>query len=196
MKGISGLAVTIRRVPLGRIRPSDKNSPRFKKLEHVLHHRAAYTLAGHALVLALTGSAYAAEVTEKIDVDAAPDSVWAAIGDFCGIKEWHPVVTGCDIKSDGDDKIRTLTIKDSAQFVEKQTAWDDAGKSYTYMILTSPLPLSAYTSTIGVAGSGMTSTITWTGSFTPNAADGSVETVVSGIYKAGLEGLKSKIEAK
>jgi len=149
-----------------------------------------------AIVLALTSGAYAAEVTEKIEVAASPDSVWAAIGDFCGIKDWHPVVVGCDIKSDGDDKIRTLTIKDGAQFVEKQTAWDDAGKSYTYTILTSPLPLTAYSSTLGVSGSGTVSTITWTGSFTPNASDGAVEKVVSSIYQAGLGGLKSKIEGK
>jgi len=149
-----------------------------------------------AMLLALTGGVHAAEVTETIEVEASPDSVWAAIGDFCGIKEWHPVIEGCDVKNDGDDKVRTLTTKDGAQFVEKQTAWDDAGKSYTYTILSSPLPLTAYTSTLGVSGSGTVSTITWTGSFTPNAADGSVEKVVASIYQAGLGGIKSRLDAK
>ncbi len=75
-------------------------------------------------------------------------------------------------------------------------AWDDKGNSYTYSILTSPLPLSGYKSTLGVTGSGDTSTITWTGSFTPAAPDNGVEKVVSSIYQAGLTGLKTKLESK
>jgi hypothetical protein len=147
-------------------------------------------------LLAMTSGVWAAEVTEKIEVKATPAAAWAAIGDFCGISTWHPVIAKCEIKMDGADKVRTLTAKDGAQFVEKQVAWDDAGKSYTYTILTSPLPLTGYKSTLGVAGSGDTATITWTGSFTPNAADNGVEKVVSSIYQAGLGGLKTKLEGK
>jgi Polyketide cyclase / dehydrase and lipid transport len=149
-----------------------------------------------ALLLAMTGGVWAAEVTEKIDVKATPAAAWAAIGDFCGIQTWHPVIAKCEIKMQGVDKVRTLTAKDGAQFVEKQVAWDDGGKSYTYTILTSPLPLTGYKSTLGVTGSGQTATIIWTGSFTPNAADNGVEKVVSGIYQAGLTDLKTKLESK
>ncbi len=149
-----------------------------------------------ALLLAMTGGVLAEEVTEKIEVKATPAATWAAIGDFCGIKDWHPVIVGCEIKMDGADKVRTLTAKDGAQFVEKQVAWDDAGKSYTYTILTSPLPITGYKSTIGVSGSGDDATITWTGSFTENAADNGADKVVTSIYQAGLGGLKTKLESK
>ncbi|WP_026595734.1 SRPBCC family protein [Methyloferula stellata] len=157
--------------------------------------RGMIGLAG-AMLLALTSGAWAAEVTEKVEVKATPAAAWAAIGDFCGIKNWHPVIVGCEVKMDGADKVRTLTAKDGAKFVEKQIAWDNGGKSYTYAILTSPLPLTGYKSTLGVTGTGETATITWTGSFTPNAADNGVEKVVSGIYQAGLTGLKTKLETK
>ncbi len=154
-------------------------------------------IAAPAIVLiAMTNSVWAAEVTEKTDVKATPAAAWAAIGDFCGIKNWHPVIANCEIKMEGSDKIRTLTTKDGGQFVEKQLAFDDAKKSYTYTILKSPLPLKDYKSTLSVTGSGETASIVWTGSFTPDAADNGVEKVVSSIYAAGLGGLKTKLETK
>jgi len=154
-------------------------------------------IAAPALVLlAMTSGVWAAEVTEKVEVKATPAAAWAAIGDFCGIKNWHPVIAGCDIKMEGSDKIRTLTTKDGAQFVEKQLAYDDAKKSYTYTILKSPLPLKDYKSTLGVEGTGDKVSIVWTGTFTPDAPDNGVEKVVSGIYASGLTGLKSKLESK
>jgi hypothetical protein len=147
-----------------------------------------------ALLFATTGSILAAEVTEKVEVKATPAATMALIGDFCGIKNWHPVIANCEVKMDGADSVRTLTAKDGAQFVEKELASDD--HSYTYTILTSPLPLKGYKSTLGVSGSGDMTTITWTGTFTPNAPDNGVEKVVSSIYSAGLTGLKTKLEAK
>jgi hypothetical protein len=149
-----------------------------------------------AMLLAMTSGVWAAEVTEKIEVKATPAAVWAAIGDFCGIKDWHPAIAACEVKMDGADKVRTLTTKDGAKFVEKQVAWDDAGKSYSYTILTSPLPISGYKSTLGVSGSGSTSTITWTGSFALNAPDNGADKVVTSIYQGGLAALKTKLETK
>jgi hypothetical protein len=147
-----------------------------------------------ALLLATTCGVLAAEVTEKVEVKATPKAAMALIGDFCGIKNWHPVIASCEMKMEGADNVRTLTAKDGAKFVEKEVASD--AMSYTYTILTSPLPLKGYKSTIGVSGSGDMATITWTGSFTPDAPDNGVEKVVSSIYVAGLTGLKSKLEGK
>jgi len=147
-----------------------------------------------ALLLATTCGVFAADVTEKVEVKATPAAAMALVGDFCGIKNWHPVIVGCELKMEGGANVRTLTAKDGAKFVEKEVASD--AMSYTYTILTSPLPLKDYKSTISVSGSGGTATITWTGSFTPNAPDNGVEKVVSSIYSAGLAGLKSKLESK
>jgi len=149
-----------------------------------------------ALLLAATGRVLAAEVTEQIDVKASPAETWTAIGDFCGIQNWHPVIASCEITMAGDDTIRTLTAKDGAKFLERLVAWsgNEADRTYTYTILTSPLPLTAYKSTLSVSGSGETSLVTWTGSFTPNAPDNDVEKTVSNIYRTGLKGLKAKLE--
>jgi hypothetical protein len=68
---------------------------------------------------------------------------------------------------DGSAKVRTLTAKDGAKFVATELARDDKGESYTYTILSSPLPLKDYKSTLGVTGSGDTATITWRRNFNP-----------------------------
>jgi hypothetical protein len=149
-----------------------------------------------ALLLATTGNALAVDVIEKIDVKASPAMTWGAIGDFCGIKNWHPAIASCEITMAGDDQIRTLTTKDGAQFLEKLVAWsgNEADRTYTYSILMSPLAVTGYKSTLSVSGNGDLSVITWTGSFIPKTPDNGVEKTVSNIYQAGLKGLKAKLE--
>ena len=108
-------------------------------------------LAG-AAVLALVASvpAQAAEVSKVIEAKGTVDKAWAALGDFCGIKDWHPAIANCVLSEKDGAKIRTLTTKDGGVLVEKMTQWDDAGHSYGYAILESPLPVANYISTIAV----------------------------------------------
>jgi hypothetical protein len=42
-----------------------------------------------------TGSACAIEVSKKINAPAVLPKVWAIAGDFCAIKDWHPLVADC-----------------------------------------------------------------------------------------------------
>jgi uncharacterized protein YndB with AHSA1/START domain len=139
----------------------------------------------------MTGFAYAAEVKESTEIAAAPDKVWAAIGDFCGIASWHPVIAKCELSE--DKKVRTLTTGDGAKLIEPLESWDDAGMSYTYRIQESPLPVDNYVSTIKITGSGDKSMVEWSSTFDPKgASEDEAKKVMSGIYQAGFEGLKKK----
>src|ERR1700754_3113227 len=64
-------------------------------------------------------------LTRSIDVKGDPATVWALIGPYCAIKDWHPAIGACT--EDGKSTpTRTLTTKDGAAvFVERQTARDD-----------------------------------------------------------------------
>ncbi len=146
--------------------------------------------AGAALFL-FSATAQATEVKETGEINAAPDKVWAAIGDFCGIGSWHPAVTKCDLSE--DKKTRILTLGNGATITETQEAWDDAGMSYSYRIQESPLPVQNYLSTIKVSGADGKSTIEWSSSFEPKGAtEDEAKAVISGIYKAGFEGIAKK----
>lgn len=146
-----------------------------------------------ASCLAVAASAAsAAEVTESIEIKAAPEKVWAASAkDFCGIGQFHPAVEKCALSNGG--KTRTLSLKGGGTIVENQTANTD-GSSYSYVIVESPLPVADYKSTFTVKGGGGGSTVTWTGSFEPKGADeAAAKKVIQGIYAGGLAALKSKL---
>ena len=143
---------------------------------------AAATMAG-------TLAAQSASINKSIEVKAPPDKVWAMIGPFCSIKDWHPAIGQCTQSGE----VRTLTTKDGkAQFVEKQTSADNKTMSYTYAIEKSPLPITNYTSTLKVTpkGSDM-SLVQWSSTYTPDKGkEKAADTAISGIYQAGLDNIQ------
>jgi hypothetical protein len=137
-------------------------------------------------------SATAATLTRSIDVKGTPAAVWAAIGPFCAIAAWHPAIATC--ASDGKAKpTRTLVTKDGARFVELQTARAD--RSYSYSFTSSPVPVSNYSSTLSVTAKGPgVSTVTWSGSYTPNEGKAEdADAALSGIYESGLGAIKARL---
>ena len=140
-------------------------------------------------------AATAADLSRSIEVSAAPATVWSAIGAFCAIKDWLPPVGIC-IEDGKTPSTRTLVTKDGkAAFVEKQTARSDAEHSYSYTFLSSPLPVTNYTSTIKVAAKGEgVSVVTWTGSYTPDSGkEKDASEALNGVYEAGLAGIKARL---
>ena len=144
-----------------------------------------------AMIACGTSAAQAAGVSAAADIAAAPDKVWAAIGDFCGIVTWLPALAKCELSA--DKLTRTLTTKDGAVVVETQESWDDAAMSYSYRIQESPLPVANYIATIKVVPAGAGSRVEWSSTFdAKGATDAEAEKVISGIYQLGFDGLKSK----
>lgn len=146
-------------------------------------------------VLVLNAPSVLAEtVSRSVDVDAAPSEVWKTIGPFCAIKNWLPPVGTCT--QDGKaPPTRTLVTKDGkATFVELQTHRSDADYSYSYSFLSTPLPVTNYSSTIKVMPqTGGRSTVIWSSSFTPD--EGKAEAAsdaLAGIYEAGLTSIRAQ----
>ncbi len=117
---------------------------------------------GLSLLVLTVVPASAIESSVKASSAASADAVWAKIGDFCGIGNWHPAIEKCALSADG--KMRTLSLKGGGTIVEKLEKRDDAAHSYSYSIVESPLPVANYMSTISVAKDGA-------GSISPGAAN-------------------------
>jgi len=143
--------------------------------------------AGAALLLsALT--AQALESSAKAASKLSADALWAKIGDFCGISKWHPAVEKCELSVDG--KTRTLSLKGGGTIVEALVKMDPAARSYTYSIVSGPLPVANYTSTISVAADGTGSIVTWTGKYdAKGAGDADSKKAIDGVYESGLKAL-------
>jgi hypothetical protein len=136
----------------------------------------------------------AATLSRSVEVKGSGAEVWAMVGPFCAIAQWHPAIGSCT-DDHGRPAVRTLVTKDGkATFVEVQTARSEAGRSYSYGFKSAPIPVSGYSSTIRVAGKADgTSTVTWSGAYTPDPGKADeADAALSGIYESGLEAIRAK----
>jgi hypothetical protein len=143
--------------------------------------------AGAALLMSGL-AAHALHTSAKASSKLSADALWAKIGDFCGITKWHPAVEKCELSADG--KTRTLSLKGGGTIVEALVRTDAASRSYTYSIVSAPLPVANYTSTIAVSADGAGSVVNWSGKYdAKGVSDADAQKVVQGIYDAGLKAL-------
>ena len=123
-----------------------------------------YTALAAIAVLGFgTASASALDSTVIMTSSMSTDALWKKVGDFCGIASWHPAIEKCVLGADG--KQRTLSLKGGGTVVEALENWDDANRSYTYTILSGPLPVTNYHSTVSVATDPKGSALKWMGTY-------------------------------
>ena len=73
-------------------------------------------LAALAATIVVGASAHAAEDKNEVEAPGTPESVWAMVGDFCAIKDWHPAVAECEEFEEGGDTFRILTLVDAGTY--------------------------------------------------------------------------------
>ena len=150
--------------------------------------RIATISAAAATLLISTGVAFALDSSVTMTSSMSPDALWKKIGDFCGIATWHPAFPKCVLSADG--KQRTLSIKGGGELLEALENFDAANRSYTYVILSGPLPVANYRSTISVSPDPKGSSVTWVGKYdAKGVSDAEAKKTVDGAYEAGLKAL-------
>jgi len=147
-------------------------------------------ILGATLGVVLAAPAIAVEARKRAEYPTTPEKVWAEVGEFCSIAEWHPVVAKCEIVEIDGVTHRRLTTGDGGILLEKQTANDAAAMTYSYEIVESPLPVANYKSTFTVKPDDDGAAIVWEGTFdAKGASDDEAAKVIEGIYAAGLDNL-------
>lgn len=142
----------------------------------------------------LAGGVMAADfnVTRSLDLDADSTEVWRVIGDFCDVDDWHPDIARCSLKVMDGRLHRVLVSSDGGEFVERRIA-SEAGLSYTYRLVSGPLPLEKYTATLSVEP-GAGTTVTWAARFSSD--DPGMEAVVAGLFDRGLAAIRGEFAAE
>jgi hypothetical protein len=132
--------------------------------------------------------AFALDSSTTMTSSMSPDALWKKVGGFCGIGDWHPAIEKCVLSSDG--KERTLSLKGGGTIVERQESVDNANHTHTYTILSGPLPVTNYHSTISVSPGAKGSSIKWVGAYdAKGASDADAKKVIDGIYESGEKAL-------
>jgi hypothetical protein len=147
-------------------------------------------VTGLAVVVG-SGSAYAITAKKRIEAPGLPPEVWAVVGEFCAIENWHPAVAKCEETKEGDVTFRTLTLKDGGKIKEKLTGTE--ATAYTYENVESPLPVKNYKSKLGleVDDEPDRTIIYWQSDFDANGkSDEEAKKIMTGILGDGVKGIK------
>ena len=164
--------------------------------------------------LAVIGVAWAhgptrQKVRESIEINAPPAKVWAVIGNFQDMGWLQPVSKTEGEKGNEIGATRRLTLTPGATVDEELYKYDAEKMTYSYRITAvdvKVLPVTNYSSTLTVtlSADGKGSSLEWAGAFyrgfpnndpPPELSDEAAVKAVSGLYRAGLEALKKKVES-
>ncbi len=134
-----------------------------------------------------------ASVSVSDRISASASRVWGVVRGFNDLPNWLPPIAASEVDGEGIGSVRILTLADGgATLTERLDAHDDAGRSYTYSIIESPLPFTGYQATIRVADDGADAcTIDWSSTFEPSGApEAEVVGLIEGLYRAGIDKVK------
>ena len=130
-----------------------------------------------------------AKVSMSTDLKVSADKAWELIGGFNALPDWHPAVEKSELEEAG--QTRRLSLAGGGTIVEKLESSDDGARTYSYTIVSGPLPVANWTSTIRVTGQGDDCTIEWSSEFeAAGAPENDAVAAMQGVYQAGLDNLK------
>jgi hypothetical protein len=132
-------------------------------------------------------------VTDHVDLNAAPDRVWALIGQFGGY--WHPLIAKIRLIGTGIGELRVIETIDGKEIIERLDAIDNSSRFYRYTNI-SGIPASNYTGMLEVKPNGAGSSVEWRAQYLANGqGDLIVRTIIGTLFKTGLESLKPRFDA-
>lgn len=147
------------------------------------------------------------KITVSQEINAPAEKVWAVVGNFQDMS-WHPAVAKTEGKGgNAANATRTLTLQGGGTIQELLGKHEPEKMSFHYYIEkvdVKVLPVTNYSSWLTVIPDGPgKSKVEWRGAFyrgypnnnpPPELNDEAAIKAVTAVYKAGLEGLKKKME--
>lgn len=121
--------------------------------------------------------------------------LWAILGDFGQTGRWSGrPPEACVQEGEGIGALRTLTIQDGRVIVDRLEA--QTGTSYTYSVVSGPLPYASCRATMAVEAIDAGHTrFRWTGEFEPlGISEAEAVEFTLHIYAAGIDMMRRMIE--
>ncbi|MEU5092731.1 SRPBCC family protein [Streptomyces sp. NPDC021356] len=144
-------------------------------------------------------SADARSLRRSTVLPAAPAEVWAAIGAFGGLTDWHPLVPPTSIEGGADPEVpgavRAFAVDGHVVARERLLDRDPEARSYRYTLLDPvPLPVAEYVATLAVHPHPEGAEVVWSAAYrSTGEAAAQVESLFGdGTYGAGLAALRTR----
>ncbi|MDG2304048.1 MAG: SRPBCC family protein [Candidatus Binatia bacterium] len=134
------------------------------------------------------------EIRVEEEVDAKPETVWALVREFGGVKEWNDGIDSCEVDGSGIGAVRTLKMG-GIEIQERLEHIDDTGRTFSYSIISGPVPVENYLAsmTIHDAAEGK-ARVTWQGSFDPKGvAEEDCAKLFTGVYQGGIAAIRKAV---
>ncbi len=122
-----------------------------------------------------------AEGAVDVTIDAAPDAVWAKVGDFGALEEIFPGIQA--FRLEGDERV--IGMGGGMEIRERLLSRDEATRTLTYSVIAG-VPLERHEATITVEPSGNGSKVTWAYEVEP----AEMATLMGDSYKGALGSLQ------
>jgi ribosome-associated toxin RatA of RatAB toxin-antitoxin module len=165
-------------------------SSRFKPKNATREEARAFITDFYANGLADLQSLFTPKVTIQKYIAAAPNTIWAVVGDFNGLGQFVTNVAASHLVKSNHDTFRILDFNDGVtQVIEHLDSSDAKNTTVTYSIVAAPLPFENYTSTIQIRPQGEGSLVTWTGRYNPIGDPTNADQFLRGLYTGGLDTL-------
>ncbi|HXF18114.1 MAG TPA: SRPBCC family protein [Burkholderiales bacterium] len=145
---------------------------------------------------------------QSIRINAAPETVWAVVGNFNGTPRWLPLVVKSEIVLGTNNRvgaIRLVTRRNGTKVTERLLDRDPHDMHMAYTYVDGAVMATDYSPVLSVkdAGDG-TSIVEWSAHFKPLAYSNEATSAqderaltdfFDGVYKTGLDNLKRVVES-
>jgi hypothetical protein len=144
--------------------------------------------AGREAIMAMQS----VDIDERTEIAAPPEEVWGTIRSFERIEDYLPLIESSSVSGEGVGATRVCVTQDGRRLEERLVALDDQRRRLTYSIVSSPMPVENYLSTVAVDdGQDGGSLVSWAVHFdAPEETAAELEAGMRQTYQAGLEGLR------
>jgi polyketide cyclase/dehydrase/lipid transport protein len=136
------------------------------------------------------------EVNVSVPIEASADDVWAIVGNFNGLPDWHPWVTASVVEPAVGGIGRRVTIVGGTagrrELTERLVSFDVSRREWAYTVIAGPTTFANYVGRIRVTSTGAaTCTVEYAGRFTaaPGKTDAEATERVRTFWEAGLNNL-------
>ncbi len=130
----------------------------------------------------------------EVHLTVSAARVWQVVGSFADAA-WIPGTARCELEDREVYGTRRITTEDGVVIRERLLSHDATARTFTYTIVEAPMPLEDYESRVQVDDDGEGSRVRWSATWqAPADAAGSIEQGLGALFRAALDGLKSRLD--